>query len=105
MILPKEFYDRCSPSYKTVIKELEKKLSDINKSNDEKTMNAEKILSAILDFSKEYLTPKEYWEYCSRKFCSSDDNRWKISKIAYYHFFITDDFMNYLYGYFSRVWN
>uniref|UniRef100_A0AC35FZS1 Uncharacterized protein n=1 Tax=Panagrolaimus sp. PS1159 TaxID=55785 RepID=A0AC35FZS1_9BILA len=103
MILPKEFYDRCSPSYKKVIKELEKKLSDINKSNDEKTMNAKKILSAILDFSKRYLTPKEYWEYCFRKFRSG--NSWKISESAFYHFFITDDFMDYLYAYLCWVWN
>uniref|UniRef100_A0A914R131 Uncharacterized protein n=1 Tax=Panagrolaimus davidi TaxID=227884 RepID=A0A914R131_9BILA len=62
MILSKEFYDKCCPSYQKVIDELEKEIAEIGKCND--ATRAEKVNLAIYQFSKRYLTPGEYWEHC-----------------------------------------
>uniref|UniRef100_A0A914QRP5 Uncharacterized protein n=1 Tax=Panagrolaimus davidi TaxID=227884 RepID=A0A914QRP5_9BILA len=62
MILSKEFYDKCCPSYQKVIDELEKKIAEIEKSDD--ATKGEKVNLAIYQFSKRYLTPGEYWGHC-----------------------------------------
>uniref|UniRef100_A0A914QC40 Uncharacterized protein n=1 Tax=Panagrolaimus davidi TaxID=227884 RepID=A0A914QC40_9BILA len=62
MILSKEFYDKCCPSYQKVIDELEKKIAKIEKRD--KATKGEKVILAIYQFSKRHLTPGEYWQYC-----------------------------------------
>uniref|UniRef100_A0AC35FF79 DUF38 domain-containing protein n=1 Tax=Panagrolaimus sp. PS1159 TaxID=55785 RepID=A0AC35FF79_9BILA len=60
MILSKEFFDRCSPSYQKVIGTLEQKIAAI-KSNNRENMIAKRH-EIILNFSKNYYTPMEYWK-------------------------------------------
>uniref|UniRef100_A0A914QYR9 DUF38 domain-containing protein n=1 Tax=Panagrolaimus davidi TaxID=227884 RepID=A0A914QYR9_9BILA len=65
MILPLEFYNKCDPSYKKVIDQLEMKLARIDIYHyDLDAVKVGKIISTISEFSRMYLTPKEYWEYC-----------------------------------------
>uniref|UniRef100_A0A914PFF9 Uncharacterized protein n=1 Tax=Panagrolaimus davidi TaxID=227884 RepID=A0A914PFF9_9BILA len=56
MSLSKEFYDRCCPSYKKVIDGLDEKLACMK--------DGKEVRDAIMEFSRLYLTPKEYWNRC-----------------------------------------
>uniref|UniRef100_A0AC35F8T2 Uncharacterized protein n=1 Tax=Panagrolaimus sp. PS1159 TaxID=55785 RepID=A0AC35F8T2_9BILA len=100
MILSKEFYDKCCPSYQKVIDELEKKLAEIEKCND--ATEREKIFMTICQFSKRHHTPGEYWEYCLDCFKLSyrrDVVRGTFEKLrrdiighAYYHLYFNEDY-------------
>uniref|UniRef100_A0A914PL54 Uncharacterized protein n=1 Tax=Panagrolaimus davidi TaxID=227884 RepID=A0A914PL54_9BILA len=93
MILSKEFYDKCCPSYQKVIDDLEKKIAEIGKCND--ATNIEKVNLAIYQFSKRYLTPGEYWEHSLKlynRFIISngtfDKTSRNIIKHAYHHLYL-----------------
>uniref|UniRef100_A0A914P9G0 Uncharacterized protein n=1 Tax=Panagrolaimus davidi TaxID=227884 RepID=A0A914P9G0_9BILA len=89
MILSKEFYDKCGPSYQKVIDELEKKIAEIEKCDD--STNDENLIFAVYHFSKRHLTPGEYWEHClcrNMKLYNPDKLRRKIIKHAYYHLYL-----------------
>uniref|UniRef100_A0AC35GQD1 Uncharacterized protein n=1 Tax=Panagrolaimus sp. PS1159 TaxID=55785 RepID=A0AC35GQD1_9BILA len=99
MIISKEFYDHCCPSYKKVIDQLEKNIAEIVEHEKNKT-KGQQIINAILIFSNRYLTPKEYWEHLldnSYKYLR-DPKIWKnrcteILNSAYFHF------------YYNKEWN
>uniref|UniRef100_A0AC35GFP4 Uncharacterized protein n=1 Tax=Panagrolaimus sp. PS1159 TaxID=55785 RepID=A0AC35GFP4_9BILA len=97
MIISKELYDKCCPSYKTAIDELEKKIDEIKHSDDpfntEDDM-ATKLCETIMKFSNSYLTPREYWKYLmqriKKKVLANDVEEWKkvcrkIAKRALFH--------------------
>uniref|UniRef100_A0AC35F0S9 Uncharacterized protein n=1 Tax=Panagrolaimus sp. PS1159 TaxID=55785 RepID=A0AC35F0S9_9BILA len=93
MILSKEFYDQCCPTYQKVIDELEEKIAEIEEAKNPAEMNEydQQIKAAILKFANEYLTPKEYWDHCiSKLFDLGFDEYLKecyeINAIAYQHF-------------------
>uniref|UniRef100_A0A914QFF7 Uncharacterized protein n=1 Tax=Panagrolaimus davidi TaxID=227884 RepID=A0A914QFF7_9BILA len=99
MIISKEFYDKCDPTYQKAIDELERKLADITNVKDccghkcKKRLN--KFESTLLKFSNNYLTPKAYWNYYMRYFRSRDKN-WmegcrKIAKRALFHLCYNED--------------
>uniref|UniRef100_A0A914NYL2 Uncharacterized protein n=1 Tax=Panagrolaimus davidi TaxID=227884 RepID=A0A914NYL2_9BILA len=81
MILSKEFYDKCCPSYQKVIDELEKKIAEIEKCDD--ATKGGKVILAICEFSNRHLTSGEYWEHCIHyiKLCKqmAYDRRFKLS--------------------------
>uniref|UniRef100_A0AC35F114 Uncharacterized protein n=1 Tax=Panagrolaimus sp. PS1159 TaxID=55785 RepID=A0AC35F114_9BILA len=112
MILPLEFYNKCDPSYKNVIDQLEMKLARINiYSYDLDEAKAGKIISTIFEFSRMYLIPKEYWEYClemTEKVVYGSE-RCIVSR-AFLHMYYNDNYRLKPYGYehlklpwFSRV--
>uniref|UniRef100_A0A914PZ39 Uncharacterized protein n=1 Tax=Panagrolaimus davidi TaxID=227884 RepID=A0A914PZ39_9BILA len=91
MIISKEFYDKCCPSYKKGIDELEKKIAKIKHSDDDM---ATKLCEIIMKFSNSYLTPREYWKYLMQKIDKNvfmnDVEVWekicrKIAKRALFH--------------------
>uniref|UniRef100_A0A914PSB8 Uncharacterized protein n=1 Tax=Panagrolaimus davidi TaxID=227884 RepID=A0A914PSB8_9BILA len=85
--LHKEFYDRCCPSYKKVIDELDEKLACMK--------DRKEVRDAIMAFSRRYLTPKEYWNRCFEHDGQLDENDpdceiWgklcrKTAKHAFFH--------------------
>uniref|UniRef100_A0A914PMX6 Uncharacterized protein n=1 Tax=Panagrolaimus davidi TaxID=227884 RepID=A0A914PMX6_9BILA len=87
MYLSKQFYDRCCPSYKKVIDKLDEKLAGVK---DQK-----EVRDAIIEFSRRYLTPKEYWNRCFEHVGQLDENDphckiWeelcrKTAKHAFFH--------------------
>uniref|UniRef100_A0AC35GIH3 Uncharacterized protein n=1 Tax=Panagrolaimus sp. PS1159 TaxID=55785 RepID=A0AC35GIH3_9BILA len=98
MILSKEFYDQCSPTYQKVIDELEEKISELEaqseeaKNPDEMNENVSQIKAAILKFAQKHLTPKEYWDYCIAQLSDLDFDEYEkqcyeINAIAYQHFY------------------
>uniref|UniRef100_A0AC35GDC0 Uncharacterized protein n=1 Tax=Panagrolaimus sp. PS1159 TaxID=55785 RepID=A0AC35GDC0_9BILA len=116
MILPFEFYDKCDPSYKKAIDQLEMKLARINNNSyDLDATKVEKIISAIFEFSRMYLTPMNYWEYCidmndklvfgsqkwEERFCKIVDQRFcKIVDRAFLHMYYDNFLWNFKpYGY------
>uniref|UniRef100_A0AC35GBN9 Uncharacterized protein n=1 Tax=Panagrolaimus sp. PS1159 TaxID=55785 RepID=A0AC35GBN9_9BILA len=96
MILSQEFYDKCGPLYKKVIDELEKTIAEIEKCDD--STKGEKLILAIYQFSKQYLTPPEYWEHCLdyiELYNPRDDIHGTFNKLrrdiikhAYYHLYL-----------------
>ena len=67
MSLSKEFYDRCSTTYKKAIDEFEKKLAEIKEKENahgDRSIMFQDMLLEILKFSRCYLTPSEYWNTC-----------------------------------------
>uniref|UniRef100_A0AC35GXI6 DUF38 domain-containing protein n=1 Tax=Panagrolaimus sp. PS1159 TaxID=55785 RepID=A0AC35GXI6_9BILA len=105
MILPLEFYHKCDPSYKKVIDQLEMKLDRISKLDLDATQ-VEKIISTIFEFSRMYLTPKEYWEYCfemnDKVIYGSEKWRKRCCKIvnrAFLHMYYEDNYCVKPYGY------
>uniref|UniRef100_A0A914QZ60 Uncharacterized protein n=1 Tax=Panagrolaimus davidi TaxID=227884 RepID=A0A914QZ60_9BILA len=99
MIISKEFYDQCCPSYKKAINELEKNIAKIDENQKDET-KGQQIINVILNFSQSNLTPKEYWEHLlnnSYKYLR-DPEIWKnrcteILNKAYFHF------------YYNKEWN
>uniref|UniRef100_A0A914PJZ9 Uncharacterized protein n=1 Tax=Panagrolaimus davidi TaxID=227884 RepID=A0A914PJZ9_9BILA len=63
MIILKETYDKCCPTYKEAVDKLEIKIAQINNSNVNAVVKFEKLYDAVMDFSKSYLTPREYWNH------------------------------------------
>jgi hypothetical protein len=87
MILSKELYDKCCPSYQKVIDELEKKIAEIEKCDD--APKGIKVISAVCQFSKRYLTPGEYWQHCIKLLGRFDfDCRDIVKHIVYYHLYM-----------------
>uniref|UniRef100_A0A914QBN1 Uncharacterized protein n=1 Tax=Panagrolaimus davidi TaxID=227884 RepID=A0A914QBN1_9BILA len=91
MIIPKELYDKCCPSYKEGIDELEQKIDEIKHSDDDM---ATKLCETIMKFSNSYLTPREYWKYLmqriKKRILANDVEEWekscrKIAKRALFH--------------------
>uniref|UniRef100_A0AC35F4U7 Uncharacterized protein n=1 Tax=Panagrolaimus sp. PS1159 TaxID=55785 RepID=A0AC35F4U7_9BILA len=97
MILPDKFRDRCSPKYLKAIDELELKLYNINihAKFDISIKNIQtEIGQVIFNFAKNYLTPKQYWEYGINYFVKNTifceelkESCLKIAKIAYFHLY------------------
>uniref|UniRef100_A0AC34G1L6 Uncharacterized protein n=1 Tax=Panagrolaimus sp. ES5 TaxID=591445 RepID=A0AC34G1L6_9BILA len=70
MILSKEFFDECSPSYQKAIKDFEQKVSDIESQDEVNQEVKAAILKAIFDeFVANYYAPKKYW----KRFYKCDD--------------------------------
>uniref|UniRef100_A0AC35EUT2 Uncharacterized protein n=1 Tax=Panagrolaimus sp. PS1159 TaxID=55785 RepID=A0AC35EUT2_9BILA len=110
MILPLEFYDKCDLSYKKVIDQLEMKLARINNNyyatSKFDATKVEKIISTIFEFSRMYLTPKEYWEYCFEIIDKAvyDSDKWKeryckTFKRAFLHMYYDINYCVKIYGY------
>uniref|UniRef100_A0A914PRX1 Uncharacterized protein n=1 Tax=Panagrolaimus davidi TaxID=227884 RepID=A0A914PRX1_9BILA len=102
MILSKEFYDQCCPTYQKVIDELEEKLAELEAqgeeemNQDEMNENFQQIKAVILKFAEKYLTPKEYWDYCIAQAddLDLDENEkqcYEINAIAYQHFYYDEE--------------
>uniref|UniRef100_A0A914PRA2 Uncharacterized protein n=1 Tax=Panagrolaimus davidi TaxID=227884 RepID=A0A914PRA2_9BILA len=97
MILPDKFRDQCSPTYLKAIDELELKLYNINihaKFNISIKNVQTEIGQVILSFAKNYLTPKQYWEYWMKYFVKNTifceelkESCLKIAKVAYFHLY------------------
>uniref|UniRef100_A0A914QQB9 Uncharacterized protein n=1 Tax=Panagrolaimus davidi TaxID=227884 RepID=A0A914QQB9_9BILA len=90
MIISKETYDKCDPTYQKAIDKLERKIAAIKNGKDccdhpcKGKFN--KFESTILNFSKKYLIPKEYWNFYMRCFVRVYDDRCcKIAKRALFH--------------------
>ena len=63
MIITKEFYDKCDSTYQKVIDQLEKEIDDIiSRNGDDETAAACQVCECIIEFSKKYLTPYQYWQ-------------------------------------------
>uniref|UniRef100_A0A914PKG7 F-box domain-containing protein n=1 Tax=Panagrolaimus davidi TaxID=227884 RepID=A0A914PKG7_9BILA len=87
MFHSKEFYDRCCPPYKKVIDKLDEKLAGMK---DQK-----EVRDTIIEFSRHYLIPKEYWNRCFEHVGQYDENDphckiWeklcrKTAKHAFFH--------------------
>uniref|UniRef100_A0A914Q454 Uncharacterized protein n=1 Tax=Panagrolaimus davidi TaxID=227884 RepID=A0A914Q454_9BILA len=97
MIISKELYDKCCPSYKKGIDELEKKIAKIKHSDDDM---ATKLCETIMKFSNSYLTPREYWKYLMQRIYKEIDindveklkaNCRKIAKRALFHFYYNSE--------------
>uniref|UniRef100_A0A914P9A9 Uncharacterized protein n=1 Tax=Panagrolaimus davidi TaxID=227884 RepID=A0A914P9A9_9BILA len=103
MILSKEFYQKCDPTYQKAIDKLERTLADITNGKNgcnhvlycKEKFN--KFESTILNFSKKYLTPKEYWNYYMRYFGivyrhkNWQEGSCKIAKRALFHLCYNED--------------
>uniref|UniRef100_A0A914PWG2 Uncharacterized protein n=1 Tax=Panagrolaimus davidi TaxID=227884 RepID=A0A914PWG2_9BILA len=97
MILSKEFYDRCCPSYQKIIDELEKKLDNIYKSNDDVPTKEDQIQTAILNFAKNYIIPKEYWQLCVENSSYNDSLKLRtIVKGAYFNLYYNEQWNTFL---------
>uniref|UniRef100_A0A914PNE3 Uncharacterized protein n=1 Tax=Panagrolaimus davidi TaxID=227884 RepID=A0A914PNE3_9BILA len=91
MILPDKFRDRCSPTYLKAIDKLELNLDNIN---------IHETGQVISSFAKNYLTPKQYWEFWLSSFEFDaifheefEESCLKIAKTAYFHL------------YYNKEWN
>uniref|UniRef100_A0A914QKK1 Uncharacterized protein n=1 Tax=Panagrolaimus davidi TaxID=227884 RepID=A0A914QKK1_9BILA len=65
MLVSKEFYDRCPPSYQKVLDDFQPKLSIYHSSGSlqDKATFAQEVQAAILKFSSCYFTPIELFEH------------------------------------------
>uniref|UniRef100_A0A914Q9S3 Uncharacterized protein n=1 Tax=Panagrolaimus davidi TaxID=227884 RepID=A0A914Q9S3_9BILA len=95
MIISEETYEKCCPSYKEAVDELEIKIAQINNSNVSSATKSVKLYDAVMDFSKSYLTPREYWNFLMQdkdvRVFINDVEEWKngcrlIAKGALLHF-------------------
>uniref|UniRef100_A0A914Q3D3 Uncharacterized protein n=1 Tax=Panagrolaimus davidi TaxID=227884 RepID=A0A914Q3D3_9BILA len=107
MIVSKEFYDRCSPSYQKVFADFRTNLSTIvcpsSGSLQDKVIYAQEVQAAILKFSSFYYTPKELFEYYIElakgiKDIDSDidvyqRNCEKVVEVAYFHLHYQKEWM------------
>uniref|UniRef100_A0A914QVY2 Uncharacterized protein n=1 Tax=Panagrolaimus davidi TaxID=227884 RepID=A0A914QVY2_9BILA len=109
MILSKEFYNKCCPSYQKVIDKLEKKIAEIQKCND--ATKDKKVKLAIYQFSKRHLTPGEYWKHCLKIYKPFDPVHGNFNKLsrdivkrAYYHLYLNKNWTwRFHWGYYLKL--
>uniref|UniRef100_A0A914P9F5 Uncharacterized protein n=1 Tax=Panagrolaimus davidi TaxID=227884 RepID=A0A914P9F5_9BILA len=67
MIISKETYDKCCPTYKEAVDKLEIKIAQISNSNVNDVTKFTQLFPEVVYFSRFYFTPPEYWNFIMPK--------------------------------------
>uniref|UniRef100_A0A914PTM9 Uncharacterized protein n=1 Tax=Panagrolaimus davidi TaxID=227884 RepID=A0A914PTM9_9BILA len=67
MIISKETYDKCCPTYKEAVDKLEIKIAQISNSNVNDVIKFTQLFPEVVYFSRFYFTPPEYWNFIMPK--------------------------------------
>jgi hypothetical protein len=90
MIISKDFYDCCDPSYQKVIDEFEQKIANIFGTNGNTFKAKEEVISLIPEFAKTFFTPTHYWDYFFDGYIAYEYEPHYIDD-AYIHFYVDEN--------------